>query len=137
MSVGAGDRLRRAWVETALAAAYCAVVWWMSSAPRVVPSWLGVVPGIDKVIHLVEFAVLGVLVARALGKAWPETRGLRLFLITATFVACYGVSDEVHQAWVPGRSSSVYDALADTMGGCLGALAEGLWAMRQGRARGR
>jgi VanZ family protein len=131
--VGPWQRLGQAWVESLLAGGYCGLVWWLSSAPRAMPAWLGVVPGVDKVVHLVEFLVLGVLVARALGKAWPETRGLRHFLITAVFVACYGVADEVHQAWVPGRSASVYDALADALGGCLGALAEGLWAARAAR----
>ena len=33
----------------------------------------------------------------------------------------YGLSDELHQAYVPGRQSSFYDVLADGAGALLGA----------------
>ena len=32
----------------------------------------------------------------------------------------YGISDEYHQSFVPGREAGVADAIADTIGGFLG-----------------
>jgi len=36
-------------------------------------------------------------------------------------VTLYGILDEIHQYFVPGRSADVYDALADASGALLGA----------------
>jgi VanZ family protein len=35
------------------------------------------------------------------------------------FTVLYGVTDEIHQLWVPGRSSDLLDALADATGALL------------------
>jgi len=42
-----------------------------------------------------------------------------LVVILATL---YGISDEVHQAFVPGRNASPWDVVADGLGGVMGAL---------------
>ena len=55
---------------------------------------------------MVEYGVLAALLLRATGKA-------PLSLLIA---GLYGVSDEVHQHFVPGRSASAWDALADVLG---------------------
>jgi VanZ family protein len=84
------------------------------------------VDGLDKVGHFSAYLVLGLLTARALG-----ARGLRsqsaalLGLLLATL---YGVSDEWHQHFVPGRSVDALDLLADTLGACVGVA---LWRSRQ------
>ena len=46
---------------------------------------------------------------------------LRVFLIAAVVGLCYGISDEVHQSFVPGREASVFDVLADGVGSVVGA----------------
>lgn len=55
---------------------------------------------------MAEYGVLAALLLRA-------TRKAPLSLLIA---GLYGVSDEVHQYFVPGRSASAYDALADVLG---------------------
>jgi VanZ family protein len=52
-------------------------------------------------------------------------RQQQLWLV-ALAVMLYGISDEFHQYFVPGRSVDVYDVLADALGGLLGA-----WTMYQ------
>jgi VanZ family protein len=73
----------------------------------------------DKALHTVEYAGLALLVSRA----WQEEgvgRGWALVLaIVVTML--YAASDEVHQLWVPGRDSSVFDWSADAIGGTAGA----------------
>jgi VanZ family protein len=38
-------------------------------------------------------------------------------------MAVWGVADETHQAWIPGRSMEAGDVGADIAGACAGALA--------------
>ena len=44
---------------------------------------------------------------------------LRQLAIATLCVAAYGVSDEIHQHFVPGRNSEIMDVVADTAGGLL------------------
>lgn len=78
-------------------------------------------PGGDKVAHAVTYAILSALILRALyhRTGWG---GRALILGAALSGGLYGVLDEVHQSFVPGRDSSVGDVLADAAGAILGAL---------------
>jgi VanZ family protein len=75
--------------------------------------------------HLAEYAILGLLVFRALGHSgnplppwsWPRVMG------TLLIVFLYASSDEFHQRFVPTRTSSFWDVLIDTAGGTIGLLA--------------
>jgi VanZ family protein len=76
----------------------------------------------DKVAHFAAYALLGVLMARAIaGAAWA---GYRLTAVwhAWTFATLYAVTDELHQAFVPGRTPSIGDGVADSTGALLGAL---------------
>ncbi len=84
-------------------------IWILSSdpAPRVLPPLF---PGQDKILHLLEFSVLGL--ALSLNK--DLTRGsVSPFLVAGLLWA--GL-DEIHQAYVPGRDCSTGDFLADCAG---------------------
>jgi hypothetical protein len=59
-----------------------------------------------KAAHAAEFAVLGYLVVRALGRELPAL---------AAGIA-YAASDELHQTFVPGRQGTVLDVLVDAVG---------------------
>ena len=76
----------------------------------------------DKLAHVVEYSVLGFLLARALWHHsifWRSAR--RVFWAALILGALYGVSDEFHQRFVPERDSSVFDLTADSLGVALGA----------------
>ena len=83
------------------------------------PSLGGVVSGADKIAHLVLYGILGFLVARAL--PLPRTR-LNLLAALASMTV-FGMLDELHQRWIPGRDSSIADWAADILGASLGLLA--------------
>lgn len=76
--------------------------------------------GGDKVAHLVEYCMLGVLWARAASATWTTWTWRALLISTIIFTGIYGVGDEMHQYYVPGRFSAVSDVLADLCGGTLG-----------------
>jgi len=77
----------------------------------------------DKVLHVLEYAVYGFLVQRALINS---NNNLSInFLLFFSILICllYGLSDEYHQTFVLGRQADISDLIADTLGGLLGSLA--------------
>lgn len=86
-------------------------------------------PGLDKVFHFGEYAVLGALLGHAAGFA-----GVRRTLMMGALVGLLlGTLDELYQSSVPGRSLDAFDAVADTMGSMVGALAWFAWTRRRRR----
>jgi VanZ family protein len=84
----------------------------------------------DKLLHVMEYAGLGFLFARALmreGMTWLAALAVAIVLTSG-----YGASDEWHQASVPQRSSDVHDWIADTIGAGLGAVLYGGFAFATG-----
>ena len=78
-------------------------------------------PGGDKLDHALEYSVLGVLCYRAFRYAAGEWASRYALLLAIVAAFGYGVSDEVHQYFVPLREADVWDILADTVGASIGA----------------
>ncbi len=70
----------------------------------------------DKVLHAAEYLPLGYLCARAL-RGSARRRAVLGLLVSAVF----GLSDEFHQSFIPGRESSLWDWAADLTGSAVGA----------------
>ena len=73
---------------------------------------------VRKIGHLTEYAILAVLVWRALtGSNWKSSRAF-----TASLAACalFAASDEFHQSFVPSRTSSIHDVMIDICGALIG-----------------
>lgn len=85
---------------------------------------------VHRAAHVLEFTVLGALLLRAIGKDKPITK--RDLIVTLIIVALYGVSDEFHQRYTPGRSSEGLSVLFDVAGGAIGAW---LWRWRASARR--
>ncbi len=81
---------------------------------------LGWVFGWDKALHALEYGALGATYLRALD---PAALRVRLAAIAWALAALYGVSDEIHQLFTPGRSSDARDVIADAVGAAIGVLA--------------
>lgn len=77
----------------------------------------------DKVLHAVEYAVLGALCYRAFRESGYDSWRQHAIPAAILLASLYGVSDEVHQAFVPFRNSSWLDWLADTVGASFGVAA--------------
>jgi VanZ family protein len=92
--------------------AWAAVIFAFSSIPSL-SSGLGVWDTVlRKGAHVTEYAVLGVLLYRALGREAPAL---------ATGIA-YAATDELHQHFVRGRHASPVDVAIDAVGVALGML---------------
>ncbi len=80
--------------------------------------WLEFV--VRKTAHFAEYGLLGVLAGGLLlAYGYPPRRQ---WIALAGCVA-YAMGDELHQAFVPGRSPGVRDVCIDSAGACLGILA--------------
>ncbi|MBI4535110.1 MAG: VanZ family protein [Ignavibacteriae bacterium] len=74
----------------------------------------------DKLIHSVVFFVFCALTHRAIrfqDKLPRLAKHQLVFSVVITVI--YGLLDEIHQYFVPGRQSSVIDLSADALGGLL------------------
>ena len=100
--------------------ALCAFIFWQSSFPGIISQPL--FPYDDKVMHFGIYAFLALLVARAVQKEKPLWSPGKIKIITILFVSLFGLSDEIHQAFVPERFASVLDFLADCAGAVAGCL---------------
>lgn len=74
----------------------------------------------DKIYHVIEYGVLGYLMLRALHKGFSGRRWGLMILLTFIAGTAYGVSDEIHQYFTPGRFFSYWDMAADSAGTLLG-----------------
>ena len=95
------------------AATWAAVLFLLSEARLdSSPSWLTIN---DKVVHLGLYLVLGATLA------WAQRHGRRGSVLLFLFLGMvYGVLDEWHQSFVPGRDPSWGDWGADAAGVVLG-----------------
>ena len=91
---------------------WAGVIFGLSSIPSL-SSGLGTWDEVlRKGAHIAEYAVLGMLLLRALGSALPAF---------AVGVA-YAITDEIHQHFVTGRHSSPIDVAIDATGVLIGVL---------------
>ncbi|MDO8848214.1 MAG: VanZ family protein [Coriobacteriia bacterium] len=96
-------------------------------------AWMGVIFGLSSLHgssvpgrystlgHFILYAVLGTLYFTAL------PAGGRWAIVAVALASLYGISDEIHQSFVPGRMPDPVDWLVDTAGALTAVmLAEGL-----------
>lgn len=128
----AGAHLDRRWLAAALV--YVAVIFFASSRPYLHA------PGPefelkDNLAHALEYALLAVMLFRALGPlAWPDAA--TTFLLVVAVSASIGAADEMFQGTVPGRSRDVVDWASDATGAALATAACVLLARRTRGAPG-
>lgn len=126
-----GRRLR-AWLPALL---WAATIFVLSSLPGSAYPPTGLVHA-DKLAHVAVYALLGGLCAHGLARGW--TRGAdagvaTIVLLAVALATLYGVSDELHQRFVPGRNPDWRDVVADGAGAFLGAYVTAMVARHRRR----
>jgi VanZ family protein len=110
-------RVLSAWLPVV---AWAALIFTLSSIPDLGTGLGGWDLVLRKIAHAAEYAVLGALLFRALGRELPAV---------AIGIA-YAVTDEVHQAFVSGRRGAPVDVLVDAVGVLVGVYVLGRAARR-------
>jgi VanZ family protein len=115
------------WVPVA---GYMALIFVGSSMPRL-PE---VAPGTsDKLLHLIVYAGLGALLVRALAGGWLRTVPVSVAINAFVIATLYGISDEIHQHFVPNREVEALDVIADASGAAIASAALYAWDIIRGR----
>jgi len=112
------NRFLRYWLPLI---AYCLLIFLQSSSDN--PVDLPPIANVDKVLHAGAYGLLGILFYRAYRSRWPSASGWTMANASLLSAAFYGLTDEIHQYFVPGRSADPWDWLADTVGAMLGVAA--------------
>jgi len=93
---------------------YCGIIIYLSSQSypsRHLPSFLFGLS--DKLVHGIEYGILGILLFRAFRQMTQPIGSIGLAVICAVG---FGITDEIHQWFVPHRHADIWDVLADTLG---------------------
>jgi hypothetical protein len=109
------SRVASAWLPVI---AWAALIFALSSISDLGTGLGGWDLALRKAAHLVEYAILGALLARALLDSASQWTWLAWVA-----GAAYAVSDEIHQNFVPGRQASILDIVIDAVGVAVGVLA--------------
>lgn len=95
--------------------AWCVFIYTVSSIPQTrIPNLLNYT---DKIVHAGVFFILCWLAHVALHFQpvhWLRKQSLTIAMV---FVILFGVSDEYHQMFTPGRTTEIWDLVADAVGG--------------------
>ena len=109
-----GAILLRYWIPVV---AYAGLIFYLSAQTRPSPAamWLLIQLG-DKPLHAIEYGILGILCYRAFRYAAGARAARSALLLAVVASTVYGVTDEIHQAFVPPRVPDGWDLLADSIG---------------------
>ena len=103
-----------------IAVAFCAgLIFFFSTMPR--PSFLVplfAVPQGDKIGHILAYGFLTVLCFRAFRDHSSPWVTRHVTLVTIFTVSCFGLFCEWFQAYLPYRSTDVWDLLSNGVGSC-------------------
>lgn len=94
------------------------------SSQAELPDWWPIgldIPHLDKAIHGAEYMVLALLWIRALTQGRLRNATARVLAAAVAISFVYGITDEIHQSFVEGRTADPLDAAADLLGAGLAA----------------
>ncbi len=101
------------------------------SARAVLPKASRLLP--DKVAHAGVYGGLAGLLVRARSKGWRRPVTFGVCAVSVLIAVLYGVTDEIHQSFVPSRSMEAADLLADAVGAVGAASVLYAWGIIRGR----
>ncbi|HEY5538183.1 MAG TPA: VanZ family protein [Thermoplasmata archaeon] len=126
-------RNRRAVALWVAAIAYAAAIFVASSIPAPAPE-VSQVPVSDKALHALEYGLFALLLAMAIATVRDSRIHSYAAVLAFIVAALYGVSDELHQTFVPSRVGDLIDLAWDVAGAAIAAVAFHVVALR-GRGR--
>ena len=102
----------------------------LTSIPGPVDAWFS-----DTVLHASAYAGLACVSLRALARGrWA---GVTMGTLAGAWLIAtlYGVTDEAHQMFVPGRTAELRDLFNDGLGALAAVAAAGAWGIMNARSR--
>ena len=113
---------------------YCLLIFVQSSFPS--PINEPDVPFFDKYLHFFAYAILGALFYRAYVTLRRGAHRSKIVVFSILSAGLYGISDEIHQYFVPGRHADMMDATVDFVGAVCGVICYRYFTARRSAAAG-
>ncbi|MGB0910514.1 MAG: VanZ family protein [Nitrospirales bacterium] len=124
-----GNRVLWYWVPLVLYAGLIVFLSSLSTTVVRIPTWY---EGIDdKIIHAIEYAILAVLFYRVYLYGAGSSATVYAPMLAIVSAILFGMTDEVHQYFVPHRHADGWDVFADAVGALFGVR---LWQWLRSRA---
>jgi VanZ family protein len=99
------------------AVGWMALIFFLSSQEEV-PTAGGLSADVQAIVgHLVLYGVLALFVAYGLDRFRERFRYFGAMVVA--FAVLYGITDEIHQSFVPGRRADPFDVIVDGIGAAL------------------
>lgn len=96
---------------------FAALIFYVSSIPGSdLPSNLGIM---TTIAHFCEYALLSGMIVLAISR--PKRSKTFLIVVALVISSAYGITDEIHQYFVPGRYTDIIDWIVDLAGSTVGA----------------
>ena len=100
---------------------YLILIFVLSSIPDPAFADTGI-PSFDKILHTIEYAVLGFLIIRGFRNSRFSLSHIKFILLAASLGTLYGITDEFHQSFVPNRCANLGDIFFDCIGSIIGSI---------------
>ncbi len=107
--------MKRFFVYHFPALVYALLILALSSIPRSEMPDISLLQA-DKLLHFLEYAILGVLIFRSVADLYGPRNSKSIFWVSFLFVIVFACFDEFFQSYVPGRESDVLDIILDIAG---------------------
>ena len=111
---------------------YAGFIFYLSSQsffPDTLPSYVQKMG--DKAHHMMAYGLFGLLWYRAFRWSAGPRGARRAVLLAIVAATLYGVTDEMHQSFVPLRDADLWDVVADALGAALAVFAMDRWVTRR------
>ena len=83
--------------------------------------------GLDKAAHAIAYGILAATLLFGVQPFTHDANRIVIAIVTVLFCLLFGIGDEFHQSFIPGRFVSGWDVVADGIGGLL---VVGFWYIR-------
>jgi VanZ family protein len=109
--------------------AYCLAIYIQSDHPS--PERIPTIAFLDKILHFAAYGLLGILFFRAYTALPLKDHRNMLILFSIGSATLYGISDEIHQYFVPFREADTLDAIANAIGSICGVTIFYYWKVKK------
>jgi VanZ family protein len=112
--------------------AYCLAIYIQSDYPS--PERIPTFAFSDKILHFLAYGLLAILFFRAYATLPLKDRINMMILLSIGSATLFGISDEIHQYFVPFRQADILDAIANAIGSICGVIIFYYWKVKKNPA---
>ena len=94
---------------------WAGIIFYFSSLPHIPQLIIEIMPE-TSIWHMIEYAILSILLLRAFINSKNSTFRENAIYLAILIAILYGITDEIHQHFVPGRVFTYFDIIANSVG---------------------